>query len=402
MANSTLQELLNKYVQDSLSPEEIPVLQELIQQETHSGELDQWLQEAYANPAWAVDSDYDKDKVFADLQARLTKNPATVVDFRPSGRNRLFRRIAVAASVLMVIATGAYFMFFDRKGSDVSGPVVTTEPAQDIKAPETNRAMVTLSDGRTVPLDSLSNGLLAQQGNVQLVKLADGQIAYQSASGEITTEIEYNTLSNPRGSKVIDMQLSDGSHIWLNAGSSVTYPVAFAGNDRKVAITGEAYFEVAHDAAKPFYVTKGDLEVRVLGTHFNVNAYDNEGDIKITLLEGSVRVSAGGKSALIQPNQQAIVKEGNVAINKTMDVDQVMAWKNGMFVFDGYAGIDAIMRQVERWYDVKVVYAGNVNTLFGGSVPRSANVSRVLKMLEATGKVTFKLEDGTITVTPVK
>jgi ferric-dicitrate binding protein FerR (iron transport regulator) len=306
-----------------------------------------------------------------------------------------------AASIILAVGLGGYFLIFDRPANQQE-IVNIDEPVRDVKAPETNRAMVTLSDGRTVPLDSLSNGLLAQQGNVQLVKLADGQIAYQPASGEITTEIKYNTLFNPRGSKVIDMQLSDGSHIWLNAGSSVTYPVAFAGSERKVSITGEAYFEVAHDGSKPFYVTKGDLEVRVLGTHFNVNAYDNENDIKVTLLEGSVRVSDGGASALLQPNQQAIVQQGNVAINKTVDVEQVMAWKNGVFVFDGYAGIDAIMRQIERWYDVKVVYAGKVNTLFGGSVPRSANVSRVLKMLETTGTVSFSVENGTITVTPVK
>lgn len=380
--------LLEKYRHGTCSPQEREIVEAWYAQLLETGD---W--------QWGAG---EKEQLEQVMEARLFEQ-INVSPPRSVHRVHFMKtaRWWAAASIILAIGLGAYFLV-DRRGTtpgDTDNPPIA---AHDVKAPETNKAMVRLTDGRTVLLDSLTNGVLAQQGNTRLVKLADGQIAYQAATGEIIKDIQYNTLSNPRGSKVIDMQLSDGTHIWLNAGSSVTYPVAFIGDERKVSITGEAYFEVAHDDSKPFYVSKGDMEVKVLGTHFNVNAYDNEDDIRVTLLEGSVQVSSGSRNALLQPGQQAVVRAGAIDLNKTVDLDQVMAWKNGLFIFDGYAGIEAIMRQVERWYDVKVQYKGQVNTLFGGSVPRSASVSRVLKMLEATGTVSFTVEDGTITVIPVK
>ncbi len=177
-----------------------------------------------------------------------------VIAFNDNGATvqKMIKRIAVAASILLVVGLGSYFLFLPKK----EYVIPLTADTKDIIAPATNRATIRLTDGRTVYLDSAANGELVQQGNIKLVKLANGQIAYQTASDETVKEIQYNTLSNPRGSKVIDMTLADGSRVWLNAGSSVTYPVAFISNERKVSITGEAYFEVAHDARKPFFVTK--------------------------------------------------------------------------------------------------------------------------------------------------
>lgn len=305
-------------------------------------------------------------------------------------------RVAVAASILLAVTLGGYFLFVNKTDKPTE---ITQTPLlpNDIKAPENNRAIITLADGRTVYLDSAKNGQLAVQGNVKLVKLANGQIAYQTASGEMLKEIRYNTLHNPRGSKVIDMRLADGSHVWLNAGSSVTYPVDFAGNERKVSITGEAYFEVTHDAAKPFFVSKGDMQVQVLGTHFNVNAYDDEADIKVTLFEGSVKVANATGSVLIRPHEQAIVSGKEVTVTDKVDVDAVMAWKNGLFSFNR-ADLKTMMKELARWYDVDVVYEGNVPAMeFGGELQRSLNLSQVLRALEKS-QVRFRIEGNKIIV----
>jgi ferric-dicitrate binding protein FerR (iron transport regulator) len=308
-------------------------------------------------------------------------------------RRTLWKRITVAASILLAIGLGTYFVFFNK--STKQDEIVKTVPAKDVKAPETNRAMITLGDGRTVYLDSAANGELVQQGNIKLIKLDNGQIAYQTASGEIIEELQYNSLSNPRGSKVIDMQLSDGSHVWLNAGSSVTFPIAFVGNERRVSVTGEAYFEISHDKTKPFIVSANNkADVTVLGTHFNVNAYDDEGNIKVTLLEGSVSVN----NTIIKPGQQAQVS-GDVKVVNNVDLAEVMAWKNGNFKFTR-TDLKVIMREIGRWYDVEVSYEGNIPVqLYNVGVPRTANVSEVLRGLEFTG-AHFSVEGKKIIVRP--
>lgn len=300
-----------------------------------------------------------------------------------------------AAAAILILAMGGYLLFFNNGGNKQEEIAKTIETAKDVKAPESNRAMITLADGRKVYLDSAMNGELAFQGNVKLVKLANGQIAYQTASGEIAKELQFNTLNNPRGSKVIDMQLSDGSHVWLNAGSSVTFPIAFVGNERKVSVTGEAYFEISHDKTKPFIVSANNkADVTVLGTHFNVNAYDDEATLKVTLLEGSISVN----NTIIKPGQQAQVSSDIKVVNK-VDLAEVMAWKNGNFKFTR-TDLKVIMREIGRWYDVEVSYEGNIPVqLYNIGVPRTANVSEVLRGLEFTG-AHFSIEGKKIIVRP--
>lgn len=300
--------------------------------------------------------------------------PAPVVSLR-----KKIGRMVAAASILLIIGTGAFFFFFNRKGAP---PEATAKAPvhHDIQAPETNRATITLANGQTVYLDSVANGSLAMQGSVNVVKLADGKIAYTGSASEIV----YNELSNPRGSKVIDMTLSDGSHVWLNAGSSIRFPVAFAGNERKVSVTGEAYFEVAHNAAMPFKVIKDDMEITVLGTHFNVNTYDDEANMKITLLEGAVKINKGSATGFLKPGQQAQVA-GVINVKDNVDIDAVMAWKNGQFVLDG-TDIKTLMRQVCRWYDVEVEYSGMVpEREFDGSIDRDVPLKRVIQALQGNG-----------------
>ncbi|HEX2630722.1 MAG TPA: FecR domain-containing protein, partial [Chitinophagaceae bacterium] len=181
-------------------------------------------------------------------------------------------------------------------------------------------------------------------------------------------------------------------HVWLNAGSSITYPASFGGNTREVEMTGEAYFEIAKDASKPFIVKKGETSVTVLGTHFNVNAYDDEKDLRVTLLEGSVNVN-GTK---IRPNQQAIVGD-DIRVTDKINIEEVMAWKNGLFRFETL-NIEQIMRQVSRWYDVEIVYESHPQEHFKGDIPRDVPVSKVLQLLEATEAVHFKIENKRIIV----
>ncbi len=354
----------------------------------------------------------------ADTQVRSEdETPGTGKIVPPPDRSLRWGWVA-AAAVLIIGLTTALIVSSSRRSSASRQDVASQPMPSDVKAPQINRATITLANGQQVALDSLNKGVLALQGNVKLVKLDDGQIAYQASSGEVIREVQYNTLYNPRGSKVIDMGLSDGSHVWLNAGSSLTYPVAFIGKERKVAITGEAYFEVSHDAATPFYVSKGNVGVMVLGTHFNVDAYDDEDEIKVTLIQGLVKVvntSDGGSSSdrqssslssvMLNPGQQAAVAVEKritatpIRIVPHPDLEAVMAWKDGLFNFNKVS-LQDVMRQLARWYDVEVEYQGAVTTkTLGGEMQRDLNLSEVLDGLRDIG-VHFRIEGKKLIVMP--
>lgn len=319
-------------------------------------------------------------------------------DVQPKERKMTWVRWAAAAVVLLLLGSG-YYYFITRKNEPQKVVVFQPKKTSDISPPNSINAVLTLSNGQKIILDSTGNGVVAMQGTVNVVKLANGQLAYKGSS----ENIEYNTLSNPRGSKVISLVLADGSKVWLNAASTLKYPTAFAGNERKVEVTGEAYFEVSHNSAMPFIVSKGETSVRVLGTHFNVNAYDDESTLNITLLEGSVKVVKENEKILISPGEQAEVSNNSTASNPIKvhpaDVDEVMAWKNGLFSYKG-ADIETIMRQVSRWYNVDVAIEKPVTEKFYAQVSRNTDVSNLLKMLEATKAVHFKIEEKTIKVTP--
>jgi transmembrane sensor len=302
----------------------------------------------------------------------------------------LWRRIAIAASIIILLGVGTYFVFFNKKMKQ-DEIVETNEPTRDVEAPKRTKAIITLADGRQISIDSLN---MLTQGNVQVSKTKDGKIIYNGSENKVI----YNTLTNPRGSKVVDMTLTDGSHVWLNASSSITYPISFVGSARKVSVTGEAYFEIAHNPSMPFTVSKGNTDVQVLGTEFNVNAYDDEADIKVTLLKGSVKVKVGNATSALTPGQQARISN-DIKIVNGADLEQVMAWKNGNFKFTR-TDLKVIMRDIGRWYDVEVSYEGNIPVqLYNVGVPRTANISEVLKGLEYTG-AHFSVEGRKIIVRP--
>ena len=301
--------------------------------------------------------------------------------------------MAAAAVIFILLAAGGYYVLLDKPAA--RDAVTKTQPATDVKPPETNRATITLASGETIYLDSAANGTLVKQKDMEVTKLADGRIVYKGNS----TDMVFNTLTNPRGSQVIDITLSDGTRAWLNAGSSITYPVVFAGSNREVTINGEAYFEVAHNPQKPFRVGKGTMSVSVLGTHFNVNAYDDEADIKVTLLEGAVKVDQENNSKELKPGQQARINS-EITITNEVNIAQVMAWKNGKFDFGEGTALTDIMRQVARWYDVDIEYRGKVEQEFWGTMSRQVNVSKVLEKFELTDRVHFKIEGKKIIVYP--
>jgi transmembrane sensor len=304
-------------------------------------------------------------------------------------------RIA-AAVILVLLGTGAY-LWLSRTHSP--GLAKTEQAGEQVKndvAPGGNKAVLTLANGSVVMLDSAHTGILAQQGNSKVVKLNSGQLAYNIIH-EKPTEVLYNTLATPRGGQY-QLVLPDGSKVWLNAASSIHYPTAFAGKERKVEITGEAYFEVAKNENMPFAVMANGVDVQVLGTYFNVNAYADEGMVKTTLLEGAVRVTKDAATALLQPGEQAqLTKAGDLKLVHNADVAEAVAWKNGLFQLNS-ADIPAIMRQVARWYDVEIVYEEGVpDGHISGKVPRGMNLSQVLEIFEVSG-VHFKIEGKKIVV----
>lgn len=307
---------------------------------------------------------------------------------------RFLSSFSVAAAVIAVaIGLTVYFKDIRTAGKQIQ---IANSIAKDIAAPTSVKSILTLSNGQTIQLGNASSGILAVQDNIRIVKDASDGISYAGNSSTVT----YNQLDVPNGSLPVKLVLSDGSKIWLNVGSSLRYPTAFVGKERKVELKGEAYFEIAHNASMPFIVQKGDMDVRVLGTHFDVSSYDDDAIAKITLLEGSVKVFKGSNEVTIKPGQQACVTD-KIKVKDDVDLDEVMAWKAGKFKFGQDADIESIMRQISKWYNVNVRYEGKVDAHFWGVVSRSANVSEVLKILEATGGVKFSLEENTITVRPV-
>lgn len=390
MESSDIRKLVERYLNGEASEQERHLLQML----THQNEdaLIEVLNAMQAEEFPLHGATHDQQEMQNKIKEILSADhpaPAKVVPLKTSRRSWMW---AASLAALLVMASVFFILIPDKNAADV------TLIPEEIQAPESNRAMITLADGRTVFLDSVDSGQVVLQGNMEVVKLDDGQIIYRVAGNQVAPESVFNTLHNPRGSRVIDIKLSDGTHVWLNAGSAITYPVAFAGEERKVKMTGEAYFEVAHDGAKTFFVEVDDVRIRVTGTRFNVHAYDDETDIITTLLQGSVNVTAGKGSAALNPGDQIVSRPGgSLKRIAGADVEQVMAWKNGFFSFSS-ASLKEVMSQIARWYDVEVRYASGIpDRKFAGIIPRTSSLSAVLKILEETG-VHFESEGRTITI----
>lgn len=302
-----------------------------------------------------------------------------------------------AAAVILMLGAGTYLWFTNTK-NEVAFTNDNKRLQTDI-APGSDRAILTLSDGSTIVLENAKKGAIAQQGNTKVIKLTNGQLAY-NVGNTLNKETLYNIVTTKRGDQY-RVTLPDGSKVWLNAASSIKFPTAFTGTERIVEITGEVYIEVAKSKEKPFTATANGTAVKVLGTSFNMNAYKDEGPTKTTLVEGSVKVIKGNKEVTLNPGQQAMIADNNNAIKVTdnTDIEQTLAWKNGLFQFKG-ADIATIMRQISRWYDVEVSYESKVPARrLTGELPRNIPLSSLLKALELNG-IHFRVENRNIIVLP--
>lgn len=315
-----------------------------------------------------------------------------VIFFRP-----FYKWLSVAAVLLLMIG-GGYFLLRSKEQNAVAKSSGKNSIRQNEIEPGHDKAVLTLADGRTIVLDTGRNGALSNQGGTVVIKL-DNKLSYRDNQQAQSTGVVYNTVTTPRGGQY-QLLLADGTKVWLNAASSLRFPTAFAGAERKVELTGEGYFEVAHDGSRPFYVTVNDMQVKVVGTHFNINAYTDEASAKTTLLQGRVLVKNGGKSVFLNPGQQAQASgTETLRIQNGVDVDEAVAWKNGRFQFNS-ADIKTVMRQITRWYDVDVRFAGNLQAAhITGEVPRTLNLLQVIKVLEASG-IDVKIDGRTLSVTP--
>lgn len=380
--------MLKRYANSESTEEEEKELFRLLEQPSSEAETKATLVSLIEDTNDFQPDEQRKNRIMSTVFGRLAKGRKPK---EASGiRVVQLERLAIAASVILMISVGI-FLVWHRSGLETQQNQVALKE-NDLQ-PGGNKATLTLADGKQVVLDSLSVGKPLRQGASAIVN-RPGHLAYNTENK--SEEIAYNILTTPRGGQY-QLTLADGSKVWLNAESSIRFPTHFIGKERRVQITGEVYFEVAKNAAMPFMVEVGETEINVLGTHFNVNAYDI---VKTTLIEGSVLVAREDARMVLKPGQQAqVTTSGKLDLLENADLNETLAWKNGLFQFNN-ADIETVMQQVARWYDVEVIYEGKVTKLFGGSIPRDMSASNVFKALELTGGVHFKIEGKTIIVKP--
>jgi ferric-dicitrate binding protein FerR (iron transport regulator) len=302
-------------------------------------------------------------------------------------------RYAAAAIIIMVLLSAGIYMAHSSGDAALPAPLVRNPHFKNDVLPGSNKAILVLSNGKTIVLDSARQGMLAEQGSATISNIS-GCLTYASTGSG--NALLFNTLKTGRGEQY-PVTLSDGSRVWLNAASSLRYPVAFGGNERKVELTGEAYFEVTKDVARPFRVVANNTLTEVLGTHFNINAYPDERYTKTTLLEGAVKLN---NTMLLKPGQESVAeKNGTLTLIADADLEQAVAWKNGLFQFKS-SDIGTVLRQIEKWYDIKIEFEGNKTTdKFTGKIDRRHTLTELLTILEYS-KVHFKLEGKKLTVLP--
>lgn len=312
---------------------------------------------------------------------------------------RIWSRIAVAAAILLMVTVA--FLIYNNKGNE-------SKPGHEMAtaiAPGGNKALLTLANGHKIALTDIKNGEIVEHNGVKISKTHDGQLVYRISDLSKTDKGDYNIIETPTGG-TYQILLPDGSRIWLNAASSIRYPLSFNGLPKRriELVGGEAYFEIAKDKKHPFLVEMNQQVVEVLGTHFNINSYTDESATKTTLLEGAIRIvpiDAQGKkgiSKLLKPNQQAVLTNGEGLNISNVDTEEAVAWKSGYFIFHN-EGIESVMRKIARWYNVKVQYEGKIPSRgLGGSMSRGNDLSKVLNMLQVTGLVKFSVKGKTVIV----
>lgn len=414
-----IEQLILDQLTGNISPDDEAILKKALEEDEKTLQI--WQEYVNALALYkAGNYDWNKEKAWEAVNQTLSdKKYAKTVELQSTVKkrssliswNRWPTMIAAAVIIIIVSLTLLIPNQWWRKAPGSMGE--KTPSSNDVPAPTNTRAVITLADGSKVYLDSASNGTIANENNVAVVKNSKGEIEYRGQRSEVGGTKAYNTLFNPRGSKVISLTLSDGTKVWLNSESSLRYPASFASGvypakggtvSRDVEITGEAYFEVKHNSKQPFkvHLPNGGV-VEDIGTSFNVNAYNDEQATRTTLIEGAVKVSAklsdlSFSAVKLKPGEQSIITHNSsLTIDGNVDIDAVTAWKANQFIFSRQ-DIKSIMRQIARWYDVEVSYVGTIsNATFSGIVSRESNISQVLKIMEQAG-MKFQIEGKKIIV----
>ncbi len=385
-----IKELFQRYLDNKCNREETAQLFQLFGKVGNEEQLREFIREQLLLSEYTSHSATEsKEQLLNDVldQIKNTINAEEEVAHKkptPFYLNNWFR--ASAAAVILTIVSATAYLLFQKSPDKTFAQQEQVIPETVDIAPGNNSALLTLEDGSTILLDSAVNGSLAQQGNTNVIK-SGNQISYELEDGRSNNKIPvYNTVTTANSNQY-HLTLSDGTKVWLNAASSIRFPAFFFGSERKVEVTGEVYFEVAKSNRQKFIV---DIKykdgqagvIEVLGTHFNVNAYSNEPDIKTTLLEGSIKIAGGNSSRMLAPGQQGQISNGSIQLNQQVNLEQVMAWKNGYFLFNN-TDLQTLMRQVSRWYNVEVSFEGTINADgFSGKISREVPLSVVLQALE--------------------
>jgi transmembrane sensor len=378
-----LREIIKKYLAGKATVEEKSFLEHYF--------------EVFENRNNIVDQLSENEKV--DLEQKMEAAIFTKIKAQPPVRRMVNYRIAAAAVLIGIMMTAGLYFYFksgNNKNTIAKGSNIMPPAKNDID-PGGNRAILVLGDGTEINLDDSKIGELTQQGDARVSKTTEGQVVYNMLGGsDNKSVITTNTIQTPAGGEY-QVVLPDGTKVWLNSSSKLQFPTAFAGKERVVTLSGEGYFEVAKDASMPFKVKVNDMEVKVLGTHFNIMAYSDESQVKTTLLEGSVNIVKNGSEKLLKPGQQARTGAGDKIDVVNADAEAVVAWKNGYFKFNK-DGIQTVMRQLARWYDMEVVYQGAIpKDEFSGKIRRNIQASKALEFLQQTG-LHFKIEGKKVTV----
>ncbi|PRZ20109.1 FecR family protein [Flavobacterium granuli] len=395
-----IDELITKFLNGTLDNSERTVLEDWV----NASDSNKKVFENLSNKEWVAT---ELEKIYGFDEDAGWETIATSLNSKSEGgliRPYSYWMKWVAAAVVLITLASSGYWFSIFSGSDealVANLSQEERFGKDIKAPESNKAILTLGDGKKIVLEEVSKGKLATDGDVEVTKTDDGQIIYKGKKETRSNVVNENTLFVPNGSKPVRLVLADGTEVWLNSGSSLTYPSQFVGIDRKVKMTGEVFFDVAKNPAKPFKVMASGLETQALGTQFNINAYADESIAKITLIEGSIKVERKKNKGIadhliVKPGQQLLGAEALKLIDNA-NIDEVMAWKKGQFYFEG-ANIQTIMSQISKYYDIDVVYKGNINYSFVMKISRTVPISELLKIMELTDLVRFKIDGNKITV----
>ena len=376
-------DLAEKWMNGTITPEEERVLAEWYNSAQDA--------EVIVPADFASGEDAHRNRMLWRIRRKMLRNEP----------RRISKRSMAVAAAVLCLAVSSTIWWNSSGGTHPAALQASAIPVSPIKS-AADKAILTLADGSTVDLEAASDGTTTANGNAVINKKS-AKLVYKAENSALPAPASpsavYNMLTTPRGG-MYSIVLPDGTRAWLNASSSLRYPLAFHGPYREVSLTGEGYFEVAPNAAQPFKVLVNGMTVEVMGTHFDVMAYDDEPAVTTSLLEGSVKVGSAGRHLLLTPGLQSRLEKADGRLGSARaDVDGAIAWKNGIFRFSS-EDIHSVMRKVARWYDVDIKYEGEIAEHFTGAVPRDADVSTLLRMMELTNEVKFRVEGHTIIVTP--